>query len=319
MANIISGTFLLALAVATMRTATPLILAAMGEVFAERSGVLNLGLEASMLFGAFTGFAVAHYGGSLGLGVLAAVAAGVLTALVMAFFCVVLMADQTVTGMVLTILAVAATSFGFDLIAGMASVSPQTATLPNWRIPVLGDLPVLGPIFFNHNAITYAAFAAALLAGPLLYRTRWGLKVRACGEDGRAAAASGVNVPAVRVQALILNGALAGLAGAALTLGQLGLFVENITSGRGFMAIAAVVFGRWKPSGALIAALFFGLTDALQLRLQALGLGVPHQFLLMLPYALTIVALVLGIGRKLEVGTPAGPRELGVPFERESA
>ena len=173
-------------------------------------------------------------------------------------------------------------------------------------------------MIFNQNLLVYLGLILTFLAGPLLYRTSWGLKVRACGEDHRAAAATGINVIAIRYQALMLGGALAGLGGVSLTLGLLGFFTQNITAGKGFIAIAAVVFGRWKPHQAALAALFFGLASALQIRLQAQGIDIPHQFLLMLPYVLTIVALIFSVGRKLDVGTPAGPRDMGVPYELES-
>jgi ABC-type uncharacterized transport system permease subunit len=310
--------FLADLLAATIRTATPILLAANGEVLVERAGVLNLGVEASMLIGAFAGFAASFYTGSSALGILAAMAAGVLVSLVMAFFSVTLLANQIITGTVLDIFAIGATSFGFDVMAGVATASPQISVVPNWPLPLLQHLPVIGPVLFDQNLFAYAAILTAVTVGVVLYKTPWGLSVRACGEDHRAAAATGLDVVKTRYQVLLIGGALAGLAGASLTIGELGLFTQNISSGRGFIAIAAVVFGRWNPYLTIAAAAFFGFADALQLRLQTFGLGIPYQFLLMLPYALTILALMLSVGRRLDVGTPAGPRELTVPYERES-
>jgi ABC-type uncharacterized transport system permease subunit len=311
--------YIIDLLTATVRTATPILLAASGEVLVERSGVLNLSIEASMLIGAFAGFVVSFYTHSSALGVLAAVVAGVAVALVMAFFSITLLTNQIITGTVLDIFAIGATSFGFDLVAGVAAASPQIAVLSNVPVPLLSRLPLVGPVLFDQNLFAYAAILTAILAGIVLYHTPWGLSVRACGEDHRAAATTGVDVMKMRYQALLIGGALAGLAGAALTIGELGLFTQDISSGKGFIAIAAVVFGRWNPYLTMAAATFFGFADALQLRLQILGLGIPFQFLLMLPYVLTILALILSIGRRLDVGTPAGPRELTVPYEREEA
>lgn len=310
--------FLVGLLAAGLRLAAPILLAATGEVLVERSGILNLGVEASMLAGGFVGFAVSFYSGSTMLGVLSGMLAGLVMGAVMAFFSVTLAVDQIVAGSVLTIFALGATSFGYDLMTGVEMLAPHVSVLPVVPIPLLADLPFLGPVFFRQNALVYVSVVLALLAQLLLYRTRWGLKLRACGEDQRAAAATGVDVRLTRFNTLVLAGALAGLGGVSLTLGQLGLFAENITAGRGFMAIAAVVFGRWKPINTLLACVFFGVADALQLRLQVQGIGLPHQVLLMMPYILTLLALVMSVGRRTDVGTPAGPRELGVPYQPES-
>jgi general nucleoside transport system permease protein len=274
-------------------------------------------VAASMLIGAFVGFAVSLSSQSIVLGVLAAAVAGMLIALVMAFFSVTLLTNQIITGTVLDIFAIGATSFGFDLVSGVAAASPQIPVLPNVPIPVLDQLPVLGPVLFDQNLFAYAAILFAILAGVTLYHTHWGLDIRACGEDHRAAASTGIDVMKVRYQTLLAGGLLAGLAGASLTIGQLGLFTQDITAGRGFIAIAAVVFGRWNPYLTMAAAIFFGFADALQLFLQTFGIGIPYQFLLMLPYLLTILALVLSVGHRLDVGTPAGPRDLTVPYEQE--
>jgi general nucleoside transport system permease protein len=319
MTHILTIGFLTGLLVATLRTATPLILCGIGVVFAERGGVLDLSVEASMLMGAFASFMAAYYSGSILLGLAAGIAAGLFVGYIMAFFSVTLMASQVATGTVLTIFALGATSFGFDLIMGVTGAAPQVTILPALPIPGLSGLPVLGPVLFDQNALVYLALLLGLVGAPILYRTPWGLKLRACGEDHRAAVATGIDVQAMRYHVILLCGALSGLGGASLTLGQLGFFAENMTAGKGFIAIAAVVFGRWNPWKTMLAALFFGLADALQVRLQVQGIAVPHQLLLVLPYALTIVALVAGVRSRGDVGTPAGPRELGVPYEPESA
>ena len=319
MDQIFQWAFIIPLLQAAVRSTTPILLAATGEVLVERSGVLNLSVEASMLFGAFLGFALSYYSGSAMLGILAGILAGMLVALVMAFFSVTLLTNQIVTGTVLDILAIGATNFGFNIMAGVATASPQIQTLPTVPIPLLAQIPLIGPVLFNQNVLAYVAILAAIAAGVLLFRTPWGLGVRACGEDHHAAASTGVDVMKTRYQALLIGGALAGLAGAALTIGQVGLFTQDISSGRGFIAIAAVVFAGWNPYLTLATSAFFGFADALQLRLQTLGLGVPYQFLLMLPYVLTILALILSIRRRMDVGTPAGPRQLTVPFKREEA
>jgi len=303
--------FLVNLIAATLRVATPLLLAAIGETSAERAGVLNLGIEGTMFFGAFTGFFVADITGSLWTGLLAAILSGVLAGLLMAFLSVTLGVNQHVSGLGITLLLSGLSLFAFRLNYGGRSTPPSIE--PFGQLSPFAGVPILGPLFKQY-LLTYVTFLVIVpLAWWLLYRTSFGLKVRAVGENPEAADAAGVNVFRVRYITLALGGGLMAMGGAFLSIAQLGAFTHGIISGRGWVALALVIFGNWAPLKVMGGALIFGGTYALQLRLQAMGLQlpIPYETFLALPYIVTIIALVIA-GRNASY-----PAALLKPYHRE--
>jgi simple sugar transport system permease protein len=309
---LVSDLFWIGLLAAAVRLATPILLAALGELIAERAGILNIGLEGMMLFGALGGFLGSQITGSPWTGVLAGIAAGCILALLFAYLTVTLSADQIICGIMVNLLALGVTGFLHRAIFGITKVIPSATPLSDWHIPILSDVPILGPILFQQNPLVYLALALVLICWFLFARTTWGLKIRSVGEFPQGADSVGVSVAKVRYAAVLACGALAGLGGAFLSLGQLNMFVEHMTAGRGFIALAVVIFGRWNPLGVLAASLLFGGAEALQFRLQALGFEMPFQFLAILPYALTVIALVSIAGRAVQ------PAALGLPYRREA-
>lgn len=292
---------------AAWRLATPLIFASIGEVISERAGVLNIGIEGTMAMGAFCGFAATFASGSLPLGLLAGITAGMVFGLIFAFFTVTLKADQIVVGAAINLLGLGLTAFLFRTY--YVSTGRGVEIAQPIRIPGLSDLPFLGEALFRQNLIVYATIPVMILAAFLLYRTSFGLTLRAVGDHPKAADVAGRSVAAYRYGAVLIGSALAGLGGAFLTLGHSNQFVEGMTSGRGFIALAVVVFARWSPVGAFFVSMLFGIFYALQLQLQATPmLNIPYQLLQVLPYVMTILALVLVRGRN------AAPRKLGIPY-----
>ena len=293
----------------TLVTATPLTLAALGGIMCERSGVVNIALEGIMLTGAFVGYAVALATHNVWLGVLAAVVAGMLIATLHAALSVSLMVDQIVSGMVINILAVGITGvFYRNYIESSGLAGPDT--LPHWNIPGLSALPVLGRIFFQSQFVTYAMLILIFAVHVVIFKTVWGLRTRACGENPAAAETAGINVYFVRYINVITSGALAGLGGAYFSLQQIGNFLPNMTGGRGFIALAAMIFGKWTPIGAFGASQLFAFSDALGSRLQIANVHIPIQFLGMLPYLVTIVVLAGAMGRAV------APAAVGKPYRR---
>ncbi len=293
----IEATVLVAFGAATIRVATPLALAALGETISERGGVLNLGIEGAMLAGAL-GAAIGASGGGPWVGVVLGVMAGAITGLVLALASVVGRADQIIAGTAVTLGATGLTGMIAQRAFGSAGAGMGVPTLPPVAIPGLAAIPVLGPVFFTQSLLTYLAIALVPLTWWLLFRTRFGLELRASGESPASAAAAGVRVRLVRSLGTVIGGALAGLGGASLVLAQVGIFAERMTAGRGFIAIAIVVLGRWHPVGALFAALLFGAATALQYLFQASGVTiVPYQVLLALPYLLALAVLATAVGR----------------------
>lgn len=279
-----------------VRTATPLALAAIGEVVVERSGIINIGLEGSIIAGALGAVIGVTYGG-LETGFAAGMIAGVLVALVFAAFAVLMRADQIITGTAVTLLALGGTGTIYRLIYGGTGAALTTQTAVPIRVPLLADIPGLGTALFDQPLVTYFVYALAPVVALWMYRTQAGLALRAAGEAPEAAIASGIDVRRVQFVAVLFGGALGGVAGAALVLAQAGTFVEGMSAGRGFIAIAIVVLGRWNPLGAVLAALMFGAASALQFFFQAGGSRVPYQIFLALPYVLTLVALAATRGR----------------------
>jgi general nucleoside transport system permease protein len=281
---------------AAVRVATPLLLAATGETVAERAGVINLGLEGMMLSGALAATLGASAAGPW-TGVAAAIVAGMALAAVFAAVAIGAGADQIIAGTAISLGAVGLTGTIYRQAYGAAGAGLALPTLAAIPVPGLSRLPLLGPALFDQPAPTYLAFMALPLVWWVLFRTRLGLSLRATGEGAALARAAGVRTRVVRTGATIVGGGFGGLAGATLVLAQVGTFAERMTAGRGYVAIAIVVLGRWHPVGVLVASLLFGAATALQYVFQSLGLAVPYQLFLMLPYLLTLLALAGAVGR----------------------
>jgi len=281
---------------ATIRTATPLALAALGETIVERAGIINIGLEGTIIAGAFGAVAFAAAGGVTGA-FAAALAAGVLTSLILGVFIVTLRADQIVTGTALTLLALGATGLLYRALFGTAGVALTIPTAGPLAIPGLSSIPIVGRALFAQPITTYAVYATIPGLTWWLGRTHAGLALRAVGENPHAAAAAGISLSRVRWAAFLFGGALGGLSGGCLVVAQVGTFAEGMSAGRGFIAIAIVALGRWSPIGVGVAAMLFGAASALQFVFQTLGWALPYQLFLALPYVLTLLALAGIAGR----------------------
>ena len=311
MSGILEAAFISGLLGAMMRMATPIIFATLGEIIAERAGVLNLGIEGIMLMGAMTGFLVTLLSGSLWLGVLAAALVGMALALLMAFLAVYLGLSQHVSGLGITIFSTGLAMFVYRLHVGSPTVPPTVEPFKQLAVPVLSSIPVIGPGLFHQYALTYIAWLLVPVLSIILYKTNIGLKIRTVGENPVVADTVGVNVNLTRTLCLVAGGALMGVGGSFLTLAHQNMFLMDVIGGRGWVAIAMVIFGNWDPVKGTLGALIFGFLDGLQLRLQGLGFHIPFHIFLMIPYLLTIVALI-GVSRKAMV--PAG---LLKPYRRE--
>jgi ABC-type uncharacterized transport system permease subunit len=291
--------------------ATPLLLAALGELLAERAGIINIGLEGMLLTGAFVSMAVTYFSGSPLLGLVAAWGGGVMLAGLCAYVVVVHRANQVVVGTALNLLALGLTGVAYRATFGVTGAALTVSGFLPVAIPGLSSLPVLGTALFVQSVLGYLAFALVPVMAYGLYRTMPGLKLRMVGENPEAAEAQGVAVRLTQTVALLGCGVLTATAGTYLAVAYAHTFVEGMSAGRGFIALAIVIFGRWSAWGILGAALLFGFATALQFHIQALGLMVPYQFLLMLPYVLTLLVLA-GYA-----GTTRAPAALGVPREGE--
>jgi simple sugar transport system permease protein len=294
---------------ATLLVSTPLTLAALGGVMSERSGVVNIALEGIMLTGAFIGFVVASWTHNLWLGVVAAVISGMAIAALHAVLSIEFLVDQIVSGTVINILAVGITGVYYRTFLQNGTVAGP-GTLPEWSVPVLSGLPVIGRIFFQQQFVTYAMLVLIVVVHLVLFHTVWGLRTRACGEHPLAADTAGISVRLIRYVNVIASGALGGLGGAYFTLQQVGIFIPNMTGGRGFIALAAMIFGRWTPVGAFAASLLFGGSETLAARLQEAGVKIPIQFVSMLPYVLTIIVVAGVMGRAI------APAAVGRPYRK---
>ncbi len=293
---------------ATWRMATPLIYSAVGEVFTERSGVLNIGLEGIMLIGAFTGFASVLYTDNLMIGLGITILVGMIAGLIFALFTVTIKANQIVVGVAFNLLGLGMTGFLFRAL--FVGTENAVRTVPVLDLPFLSNLPFLGEAFFRQNWMVYGTLLLIPVASFLLYKMAFGLSVRSVGEHPKAADTVGISVARTRYVGVIIGTTLTAVAGAYLTIAHTNQFVEGITSGRGFIALAVVVFGRWTPRGAFWASIIFGFFFALGLRLQAVSdLAVPYQAFQVLPYVATIVVLLTLRGRT------NAPKALAVPYE----
>ena len=293
-----------------IRLATPYLFASIGEMFGQRSGVYNLGVEGMMLMGAFAAFYATFTTGNPWLGLLAAVVVGLIMGLAMAVISVTFQAEQGISGIGVYLFGLGMSDLLFQKTLGTVE------TVRGFRpvsIPVLSDLPIVGPILFQQSVMVYLAYALVPVAWYLLYRTTFGLKVRAVGENPAAADSLGVSVKRTRYLTVTIGGMLAGVAGASLSIALLNVFQQNLTSGIGFIAVALVYFGGWRPYGVLFGALLFSMVNALQLWIQALSIPIPFdasELLIMLPYLLTILVLVFSAGRMRK------PSALGTVYER---
>jgi len=311
MNGFLDAAFIAGLIGATMRMATPIIFATLGEILAERSGVLNLGIEGIMLMGAMTGFLVTFSSGSIWAGVLAATLVGMLLGLLMAFLAVNLGLSQHVSGLGITLFASGLAMFIYRLHFGSPTVPPTVQPFQQIALPVLSRIPVLGPGLFTQYSLTYIAWILIPIMSILLYKTQLGLKIRTVGENPVVADTVGVNVALTRTLCLVFGGALMGIGGAFLTLAHQNMFLIDVIGGRGWVAIAMVIFGNWDPLKGALGALIFGFLDGLQLRLQGMGIAISFHLFLMIPYLLTIVALI-SVSRKAAV-----PDGLLKPYRRE--
>ncbi len=307
MTDVFSLPVLQGILLSAIRLATPYLYSAIGEMFAQRSGVLNLGVDGIMLVGAFAGFFAALSTGSLWLGLIAAAIAGLLMGLLMSLISVTLKAEQGISGIGLYLFGLGLSSLLFKVSIG--TVKTIVGFQPV-KIPLLGDIPWIGEIFFQHSLPVYGAFLLVPLAWWFLEKTTWGLKIKAVGQNPAAADSLGVSVNRVRYFCVCLGGVLAGIAGASLSIALVNLFQENLTAGQGFIAVALVYFGGWRPLGILAGALLFSSVNALQLWMQVLGVDIKSDIAVMLPYLLTIAALAVTVNRARQ------PAALNKPFER---
>jgi simple sugar transport system permease protein len=293
----------------TLLLALPLILGSLSGVLCERSGVINIAIEGQFLMGAFAAAMVATLAASVWAGIVAASIGGLLIAAILAFLSIRYLVDQVVLGIVLNVLALGLTGFLYEqLMAREQTRYNQPTRVPVWEVPLLSDIPILGPTLFKANVFVYGALALVAIVHIGLFYTRWGLRTRSVGEHPTAADTVGVKVLGLRYRNVLIGGLIAGFGGAYFTLWSTTNFNKGMTSGAGFIALAALIFGRWSPIGALLASLFFGFTSALAFYLGAIGSPIPSQFLNMLPYIATIIA-VAGV-----VGRVRPPAEDGKPY-----
>ena len=290
-----------------IRLATPYLYASMGETFSQRSGVLNLGVEGQMLLGAFAAFYVSFTTGNLWFGMLAAIITGLLMGLAMAFVSINLQAVQGISGIGFYLFGLGMSDLLFQKLLG--TVETVSGFRPVY-IPWLSDIPIIGEIFFNQNILVYGAYFLVFAAWFVLNKTTLGLKIKAVGESPQAADSLGVSVSKVRYFAVAFGGIMSGIAGASLSIALLNVFQQNMTSGLGFIAIALVYFGGWRPLAVMGGALLFSMVNSLQLWVQVLNIPIPSDFAVMMPYVLTILALIVSVQRVRP------PSALTKPFER---
>ncbi len=300
--SLVELSFWIPLLTAGIRIAVPLVFAALGEAVSERAGILNVGVEGMMALGAIAGFLVADATGNLLAGFAAGIGAGILAGLLFGYLTAWRGADQIVSGIVFNILALGVASFTYARLFVSAHAVAQLPSVPVYRIPWLSTLPVIGRPLFAQAPVVYLAYLLIPVFWFLLDKSTWGLGVKATGENPAAVDSAGLDVWRIRLQATAIGGAMAGLAGATLSVAQVGAYVDGMVAGRGFIVLAIVVFGGWRPWRVALAALLFGAVDAFQLRLQVMGSPIPSPLLIGMPYLLTIVVVVLAAARS---GYPA--------------
>ncbi len=311
LSELLSAGFLISLLAGMIRLATPILLPALGQLYTQRAGILNLGVEGTMLMGAICAFATTcATNNNLWLGLLAGMVGGIIYSLLMAWLSVTMRANQVIAGIGMNILATGLAAYIYRVIFGIRALPAKVETFQTVNIPGLADIPVVGPIFFQHNILVYFAFIMVPITWFILERTTFGLKIKAVGEHPRAADSKGISVLGIRYAAVLIGGAYAGIGGAFMAIAYLNTFTESLIGGFGYIAVSVVVFARFMPGRAMWGSLLFGLTSALQLRLQAQGIGIPSQLLLMLPYAMTVVALIFA-SKNAEV-----PSAYTIPYSR---
>lgn len=296
---------------ATIRMSTPILLASLGGLFTARVGIINFALEGIMIAGAFMGVYGSYLTGNPWFGALLGMLGGLAAALILGFTSITAKVDQVVAGTGINILFLGLTSYLLNVVFGIGAKPSKVAAFQELPIPVLHKIPIVGEIFFNQIPLVYIAVLLIPLCYFIIYKTSFGLSMRAVGEHPRAADSLGINVIRTRYIAIIISGLLGGLGGAFLSIAQLSVFMEKMTAGRGYVAWSTVTVGKWNPLGILGASLLFGAADALQLRLQAFGIKVPYQFFLMLPYVLTMLVLAGVVGRTV------APGSMGKPYSKE--
>ena len=301
-----------AIVVSIIAAATPLLFAALGELVTEKSGVLNLGVEGMMLLGAVASFVTAIATGSFAFAIVVGALAGILMSLVFAVLTLSLLANQVATGLALTIFGV-----GLSALLGQSYVGVPLEALPKLSVSGISDIPLVGPIVFGQDFLVYLSIAMVFAVSWFLYRTRWGLVVRAVGESHNAAHAIGYQVIVIRYAAVMFGGAMAGLGGAYLSLSYTPMWIENMTAGRGWIALALVVFATWRPGRVMLGAYLFGGVTMLQLHGQGIGIDVPSQIMSMLPYLATVLVLVLISRDKIRIRLNA-PADIGKVFHPDA-
>lgn len=291
-AEIFSASFFISLFSATIRLAVPILYAALGQVFTQKAGILNLGVEGTMVIGAMTAFTVAFFSGSLWFAFFCAIVAGLLWSALMAWLSNTMNANQVIAGIGLNILGSGIASYLYRVFFGVRMLPPQISPFSVVEIPILARIPFIGPVLFQNNVLVYIAFVLVFVTWFVMERTTFGLRIKMVGEHPRAADAKGIHVRYIRNLAVLIGGAYAGAAGAYMSTAYMNLFTDNLVAGQGFMAVAVVIFAKFRPVWAMIGSFIFVLANALQMRLQAIGVSVPNQIMLMLPYVVTIFALI---------------------------
>lgn len=302
---------------AVVRMTTPLLLAAMGGLLAERAGIVTFGMEGMMLMGAVGGIIGSGLSNNVIVGLIVAIMAGMAIGLIYALMAVSIGANQIVSAVALNmgVGGLSSLLFVMAFAGGKGEVIQTVIRVPAlslWKIPLLGDIPIIGSVLFNQYPLVYLALFMVLVVWFVLYRTTWGLKIRAVGEHPHAADTVGISVFRVRYATLLFCGALAGLAGAFLSIGTFNSWQENMTNGRGFIAYTAIIFGKWEPVTVFLGTLLFGAADALQLRMQTMAMNVPYQLMVAFPYIVTLVALIVFVGKA------SWPAASAMPFKREA-
>lgn len=296
---------------ASIRIATPLTFAGIGEAINEKSGVINIGLESIMLTSAFFSFYICAITNSIFLGLIIGILTGILISLIHGFLSIKGKANQTIIGLALNFFALGLTSFLFLVGFGKSTTLPTCRTVNNIDIPLLNQIPIIGKVIFSQNIFVYFLFVIILISYIILNKTNWGISLTAVGENPKAADTAGINVKKTRYIACIANGLLGGIAGSYLTLAQLGFFMENLTGGKGYIALVTVILGKRNPFAIFLSAIVIGLADAIQMRLQTKGIPLPSEIFTMLPYFIAMIVLLFSIKNNND------PKSLGIAYERD--
>lgn len=302
--------FIISLLSGTLRTSTPILLAALGQVYTQKSGILDLSVEGTMIVSCLAAFIVTFFSQSLLLGMLAAIFVGFIYSSLMAFLCITVKANQVIAGTALTMLGTGLASFMYRAVFGIRELPPVIQSCQNLEFGFLGEIPFIGPILFCHNITIYLALFLVVVTWFVMNKTVFGLYTHAVGEFPRAADSKGIRVSLVRYACVMLGGMYSGLAGASMSLGFMNTYTDHMIAGRGFIAIAVVVFARWHPLKVLGTALLFGGANTLQMRMQSIGIDIPNQLLQAIPYLLTVIIL-LGVSKHVNF-----PSAFGTPYSR---